>query len=340
MIGGRGIDSSMTEPANDRRSAFENLAVTPQKRTRIDGEVAPPGSNGARGDDLRRASAGAVAEPATDALQGFLAAIAKVRLLRAHEEVDLAKRVERGDLGAKQKMVESNLRLVVWIAKSYRNQGLPFPDLIQEGALGLVRAVEKFDYRRGHKFSTYATWWIRQAIVRALADKARTIRIPVHVVEKVNKIGSATSRLVTELGREPTPEEIAEVTNIDPADVTFIQCATRAPVSLDMPVGDGDESQLGHFIADDRAESPYARVAEGVARQTLSCALQNLPRRERQVLELRYGLYDETPRTYDEIGRALGVTRERIRQVESRSLERLRTHEDVRYVWAALDESP
>ena len=340
MIGRRGIDSSMTEPTNDRLLALENVAGTPHKPTYIEGEVAPPVPNGVRGDNRRSASAGAVAEPATDALQGFLKAIAKVRLLSAHEEVDLAKRVERGDLGAKQKMVESNLRLVVWIAKSYRNQGLPFPDLIQEGAVGLVRAVEKFDYRRGHKFSTYATWWIRQAIVRALADKARTIRIPVHVVEKVSKIGRARSRLVTELGREPTPEEIAEVTAIDPEDVTFIQHATQATVSLDTPVGDGDESQLAHFIADDRAESPYERVAESVARQALSRALRNLPQRERQVLELRYGLYDENPRTYEEIGRALGVTRERIRQVERRSLERLRTHDDVRYVRAGLDESP
>ena len=328
MIGSSGIDSGMTGPTNDRRSAIESVAVT------------LPVSSGARADQVRGASPGAGAESAADALHGFLQAVAKVPLLRAHEEVDLAKRVERGDLGAKQKMVESNLRLVVWIAKNYRNQGLPFPDLIQEGTLGLVRAVEKFDYRRGHKLSTYATWWIRQAIVRALADKARTIRIPVHVVEKVHKIGRAKSRLVMELGHEPTPEEIAEVTDIDPEDVTFIQYATQAPVSLDTPIGDGNESRLGHFIADDRSESPYELLAESVARQVLSCALRNLPQRERQVLELRYGLYDEAPRTYEEIGCALGVTRERIRQLESRSLERLRTHDDARHVWAALDESP
>ncbi|MDP2712184.1 MAG: sigma-70 family RNA polymerase sigma factor, partial [Solirubrobacteraceae bacterium] len=177
----------------------------------------------------------------TDSLQLFLKDIGKVRLLTAQEEVDLAKRIERGDLDAKQKMVESNLRLVVSIAKNYRNQGLPFLDLIQEGTLGLVRAAEKFDYRKGFKFSTYATWWIRQAIARALADKARTIRIPVHVVEKLNKIGRAERKLVTELGREPTPEEIAEVTGIDPEEVDSIKRSAQAPVSLEKPVGDEEE---------------------------------------------------------------------------------------------------
>ena len=195
----------------------------------------------------------------TDSLQLFLKDIGKVRLLTAQEEVDLAKRIERGDLDAKQKMVESNLRLVVSIAKNYRNQGLPFLDLIQEGTLGLVRAAEKFDYRKGFKFSTYATWWIRQAIARALADKARTIRIPVHVVEKLNKIGRAERKLVTELGREPTPEEIAEHTGIEPEEVESIKRSAQAPVSLEKPVGDEEESEFGQFIADERAESPYER---------------------------------------------------------------------------------
>jgi RNA polymerase primary sigma factor len=197
----------------------------------------------------------------TDSLQLFLKDIGKVRLLTAQEEVDLAKRIERGDLDAKQKMVESNLRLVVSIAKNYRNQGLPFLDLIQEGTLGLVRAAEKFDYRKGFKFSTYATWWIRQAIARALADKARTIRIPVHVVEKLNKIGRAERKLVTELGREPTPEEIAEVTGIDPEEVDQIKRSAQAPVSLEKPVGDEEESEFGQFIADEKAESPFERAA-------------------------------------------------------------------------------
>ena len=238
----------------------------------------------------------------TDRLQLFLKDIGKVRLLTAQEEVDLARRIERGDLDAKQKMVESNLRLVVSIAKNYRNQGLPFLDLIQEGTLGLVRAAEKFDYRKGFKFSTYATWWIRQAIARALADKARTIRIPVHVVEKLNKIGRAERKLVTELGREPTAEEIADVTGIEPEEVESIKRSAQAPVSLEKPVGDEEESEFGQFIADERAESPYERAAEILTKEALREALENLSYRERRVLELRYGLGGEHPRTLDEVG--------------------------------------
>ena len=261
----------------------------------------------------------------TDSLQLFLKDIGKVRLLTAQEEVDLARRIERGDLDAKQKMVESNLRLVVSIAKNYRNQGLPFLDLIQEGTLGLVRAAEKFDYRKGFKFSTYATWWIRQAIARALADKARTIRIPVHVVEKLNKIGRAERKLVTELGREPTPEEIAEVTGIDPEEVDSIKRSAQAPVSLEKPVGDEEESEFGQFIADERAESPYERAAEILTKEALREALENLSYRERRVLELRYGLGGEHPRTLDEVGRTFNVTRERIRQIENQSLKKLQS---------------
>jgi RNA polymerase primary sigma factor len=261
----------------------------------------------------------------TDSLQLFLKDIGKVRLLTASEEVDLAKRIERGDLDAKQKMVESNLRLVVSIAKNYRNQGLPFLDLIQEGTLGLVRAAEKFDYRKGFKFSTYATWWIRQAIARALADKARTIRIPVHVVEKLNKIGRAERKLVTELGREPTAEEIAEATGIDPEEVDSIKRSAQAPVSLEKPVGDEEESEFGQFIADERAESPYERAAEILTKEALREALENLSYRERRVLELRYGLGGEHPRTLDEVGRTFNVTRERIRQIENQSLKKLQS---------------
>ena len=259
----------------------------------------------------------------TDSLQLFLKDIGKVRLLTAQEEVELAKRIERGDLDAKQKMVESNLRLVVSIAKNYRNQGLPFLDLIQEGTLGLVRAAEKFDYRKGFKFSTYATWWIRQAIARALADKARTIRIPVHVVEKLNKIGRAERKLVTELGREPTPEEIADVTGIDPEEVDSIKRSAQAPVSLEKPVGDEEESEFGQFIADEKAESPFDRAADLLTKEALKEALENLSYRERRVLELRYGLGGEHPRTLDEVGRTFNVTRERIRQIENQSLKKL-----------------
>ena len=261
----------------------------------------------------------------TDSLQLFLKDIGKVRLLTAQEEVDLARRIERGDLDAKQKMVESNLRLVVSIAKNYRNQGLPFLDLIQEGTLGLVRAAEKFDYRKGFKFSTYATWWIRQAIARALADKARTIRIPVHVVEKLNKIGRAERKLVTELGREPTPQEISVHTGIDPDEVDSIKRSAQAPVSLEKPVGDEEESEFGQFIADERAESPYERAAEILTKEALREALENLSYRERRVLELRYGLGGEHPRTLDEVGRTFNVTRERIRQIENQSLKKLQS---------------
>jgi RNA polymerase primary sigma factor len=273
----------------------------------------------------------------TDSLQLFLKDIGKVRLLTAQEEVDLAKRIERGDLDAKQKMVESNLRLVVSIAKNYRNQGLPFLDLIQEGTLGLVRAAEKFDYRKGFKFSTYATWWIRQAIARALADKARTIRIPVHVVEKLNKIGRAERKLVTELGREPTPEEIAEVTGIDPEEVDSIKRSAQAPVSLEKPVGDEEESEFGQFIADERAESPYERAVEVITTEALREALENLSYRERRVLELRYGLGGEHPRTLDEVGRTFNVTRERIRQIERQALCKLQALPETDWLGAAMD---
>jgi RNA polymerase primary sigma factor len=264
-------------------------------------------------------------EATTDSLQLFLTGIGKVRLLTAQEEVDLAKRIERGDLAAKQKMVESNLRLVVSIAKNYRNQGLPFLDLIQEGTLGLVRAAEKFDYRKGFKFSTYATWWIRQATARALADKARTIRIPVHIVEKLNKISRAERSLATTLGREPTTEEIAEVTGIDPDEVDPIKRSAQAPISLERPVGDDEESEFGQFIADEGAESPYERAAEILTKEALREALENLSYRERRVLELRYGLGGEHPRTLDEVGRTFNVTRERIRQIETQSLKKLQS---------------
>jgi RNA polymerase primary sigma factor len=258
----------------------------------------------------------------TDSLQLFLKDIGKVRLLTAQQEVDLAKRIERGDVDAKQKMVESNLRLVISIAKNYRNQGLPFLDLIQEGTLGLVRAAEKFDYRKGFKFSTYATWWIRQATARALADKARTIRIPGHIVEKLNKIGRAERKLVTGLGREPTVEEIAEVTGIEPEEIESIKRSAQAPISLQKPVGD-EESEFDQLIADEQAESPYERAVELLTKEALRDALENLSYRERRVLELRYGLGGEHPRTLNEVGRTFNVTRERIRQIENQSLKKL-----------------
>ena len=282
-------------------------------------------SDGRKGRRRKKEALDLKPDMTTDSLQLFLKDIGKVRLLTAQEEVDLAKRIEKGDLDAKQKMVESNLRLVVSIAKNYRNQGLPFLDLIQEGTLGLVRAAEKFDYRKGFKFSTYATWWIRQAIARALADKARTIRIPVHVVEKLNKIGRAERKLVTELGREPSPDEIAEVTGIDPEEVESIKRSAQSPVSLEKPVGDEEESEFGQFIADEKAESPFDRAVDLLTKEALKESLESLSYRERRVLELRYGLGGEHPRTLDEVGRTFNVTRERIRQIENQSLKKLQS---------------
>src|SRR5687767_7716549 len=225
-------------------------------------------------------------EVSTDALQLFLKDIGKVPLLTAAQEVELAKRIERGDHPAKQKMVESNLRLVVSIAKNYRNQGLPFLDLIQEGTIGLVRAAEKFDYRKGFKFSTYATWWIRQAVARALADKGRTIRMPVHVVEKLNRIGRTERRLVAELGREPTLAEVADVLDLPLAEVEQIKHSMQAPMSLDRPVGDDDDSEFGQFVADDTAASPEELASEDARGETLRRVLLSLSQRERRVLEL------------------------------------------------------
>jgi RNA polymerase primary sigma factor len=265
-----------------------------------------------------------VREVSTDALQLFLKDIGKVELLTAAEEVELAKRIERGDHRAKQEMVEANLRLVVSIAKRYRNQGLPFLDLIQEGTIGLVRAAEKFDWRRGYKFSTYATWWIRQAVARALADKGRTIRMPVHVVEKLNKIVRSERKLRGELCREPLPVEIAIDVDLPLDEVEQILRTSQAPVSLEKPVGDEEESEFGHFLTDENAPLPDEAADTMLRQELLSDILDTLSYRERRVLELRYGLGGEQPRTLDEVGRAFNVTRERIRQIENQSLKKLR----------------
>jgi RNA polymerase primary sigma factor len=263
-------------------------------------------------------------EISTDSLQLFLKDIGKVDLLTAAQEVELAKRIERGDMAAKTQMVEANLRLVVSIAKRYRNQGLPFLDLIQEGTIGLVRAAEKFDYRRGFKFSTYATWWIRQAVARALADKARTIRMPVHVVEKLNKILRTERKLRAEKGREPTSEEIARELELTVDEVDQVRRTAQAPVSLEKPVGDDDESEFGHFLEDDSEPLPDEAADVIFRNEALARALAALSERERGVLELRYGLNGEAPLTLDEVGRVFDVTRERIRQIENHSLKKLR----------------
>ena len=263
-------------------------------------------------------------EFSADSLQLFLKDIGKVDLLTAAREVALAKRIERGDHRAKQEMVEANLRLVVSIAKRYRNQGLPFLDLIQEGTIGLVRAAEKFDWRKGYKFSTYATWWIRQAVARALADKARTIRMPVHVVEKLNKIVRSERKLRAERGREPTNEEIARDLDMTPEEVESIRRMAQTPVSLEKPVGDEEESEFGQFIEDQHTPLPDEAADTAFRAAALARCLTALNYRERRVLELRYGLNGEQPRTLDEVGRAFQVTRERIRQIENQGLKKLR----------------
>ena len=263
-----------------------------------------------------------VQETTTDALQLFLRDAGRHPLLTAAQEVELAKRIERGDVDAKQTMIQSNLRLVVSIAKNYRNQGLPFLDLIQEGTLGLIRAVEKFDWRRGYKFSTYATWWIRQAVARALADKARTIRMPVHIVERMQKLNRAERTLWTQLGREPSLEEIAEEANLPIAQAHEVKAAARASTSLDQPVGDTDDAVFGDFVAGD-GPLPDEEVEVSLRCQALAEALAALSDRERRVLILRYGLDDAEPKTLEEIGRRLGLTRERVRQIETEALKRL-----------------
>jgi len=264
-----------------------------------------------------------------DSLQLFLKNIAKVDLLTAAQEVGLAKRIERGDLGAKQQMVEANLRLVVSIAKNYRNQGLPFLDLIQEGTIGLVRAAEKFDYRRGFKFSTYATWWIRQAVARALADKARTIRMPVHVVEKLNKIVRSERKLRAELGREPTSAEIGKELELTTDEVEHVRHSAQTPVSLEKPVGDEDGSEFGYFLTDENQELPDEAAEATMRKETLEKILHTLSSRQRRVLELRFGLDGQHPQTLDEVGRTFNVTRERIRQIENQSLKKLRALADA-----------
>jgi RNA polymerase primary sigma factor len=264
-------------------------------------------------------------EPSLDSLRLYLRSIGKVELLTATEEVELAKRIERGDMLAKRQMVEANLRLVVSIAKGYLGRGLSFLDLIQEGSLGLIRAVEKFDYRRGYKFSTYATWWIRQAVTRAIADKARTIRIPVHMVEKLNRVAHVERQLVQKLGREPEPAEIAEELRWPVSDVRDILRVSQLPVSLEKPVGDEDESELGDFVADDAVLEPFEEASEHLQKEGVQRALQALPERERQVIELRYGLAGAEPLTLEEVGRTFGVTRERIRQIENNTQKNLKS---------------
>jgi RNA polymerase primary sigma factor len=270
----------------------------------------------------------AVATGAADSLQLFLADVGRHKLLNAAEEVQLAKQIERGDLIAKRRMIESNLRLVVSIAKGYRGLGVPFLDLIQEGTLGLNRAVEKFDWRRGFKFSTYATWWIRQSVQRAVANHARTIRVPVHVVERQQKLSRAARRLEVELGREATKEELAEATGLPLQHVDEALGAAHASVSLNQTVGADDEGELGDLFADREAADPFDEAEESLRKQGVRRALDALPERERRILELRFGFEGE-PWTLEAIGHELDLTRERVRQLEGQALSRLAALRDL-----------
>ena len=259
-----------------------------------------------------------------DPVRMYLKEIGNVPLLSTEEEIELAKKVEEGDEAAKKKLTEANLRLVVSIAKKYVGRGMPFLDLIQEGNMGLMKAVDKFDYSKGYKFSTYATWWIRQAITRGIADTGRTIRVPVQMVETINKTLRMTRTLLQELGREPTPEEVAERLNVPVSRVREVLKISRDPVSLDTPIGEEDDSHLGDFIEDDSALSPADSAAFSMLREELNTALESLTDRERQVVELRFGLRDGRARTLEEVGREFNVTRERIRQIEAKALRKLR----------------
>ncbi len=259
-----------------------------------------------------------------DPVRMYLKEIGNVPLLSGEEEIELAKKVEQGDEEAKKKLTEANLRLVVSIAKKYVGRGMPFLDLIQEGNMGLMKAVDKFDYTKGYKFSTYATWWIRQAITRGIADTGRTIRVPVHMVETINKTLRMSRTLLQELGREPTPEEVAERLNVPVSRVREVLKISRDPVSLDTPIGEEDDSHLGDFIEDDTALSPADSAAFSRLREELASALESLTERERQVVRLRFGLEDGRARTLEEVGKEFNVTRERIRQIEAKALRKLR----------------
>jgi RNA polymerase primary sigma factor len=315
----RDLHQHLEEQGIDVVTADGRLATSEAQKVEAAAEAAhKPGAEAPKKPEIDL-----TVEPSLDSLRLYLRSIGRVPLLTAAQEVELAKRIERGDITAKTHMVEANLRLVVSIAKGYLGRGLTFLDLIQEGSLGLIRAVEKFDYRRGFKFSTYATWWIRQAVTRAIADKGRTIRIPVHMVEKLNKVVHVERQLVQALGREPSPEEIAGELECSVREVRDILRMSQQPISLEKPIGEEEESELGDFVEDQAAESPFEIASENLRKENVHRALAALPQREREVIEMRFGLTGGRPRTLEEVGRAFNVTRERIRQIENHTLKKL-----------------
>jgi len=325
-------DASEHDPAGARRDPIAAAGAASEGEG---SEGEEPRELSARLEELtrkgtdKRAEVDLTVEPSLDSLRLYLRAIGRVPLLTAEEEVALAKRIERGDIAAKQHMVEANLRLVVSIAKGYVGRGLTLLDLIQEGSLGLIRAVEKFDYRRGYKFSTYATWWIRQAVTRSLADKGRTIRIPVHMVERLNKLLHAERRLIQQLGREPSAEELAGELECTVREVREVMRITQQPISLEKPVGEEDDSALADFVEDVSSASPFEIASESLRRENIMRVLACLPRREREVIEMRYGIVGGRSRTLEEVGRAFNITRERVRQIENRTLKKLQTLPDA-----------
>jgi len=302
----------------------------------LDAEEAEPGR---RTPEWRAAEAAADEADVhtTDPVRMYLKEIGKVSLLTAEQEVSLAKRIERGDIGAKHDLTAANLRLVVSIAKRYHTDGMSFLDLIQEGNLGLIRAVEKFDYRKGHKFSTYATWWIRQAITRAIADKARTIRIPVHMVEKINKLIRVQRQLLQDMGREPGPDEMAREMAMTEQEIRDILRISQTTVSLETPIGEEEDSELGDFIEDEEAVRSFDIVAGQLDKDTVNDVLNTLPYRERKVIELRFGLKGEHPRTLEEVAKRFGVTRERIRQIEAKALSKLQQTDKARRLKSQIE---
>lgn len=306
---------------------FENLADMGIEVVNENEEEMPHGADESRDADEFHLEDDLTLPPGVkinDPVRMYLKEIGRVPLLSAEDEIELAKRIELGDEDAKRRLAEANLRLVVSIAKRYVGRGMLFLDLIQEGNMGLIKAVEKFDYDKGFKFSTYATWWIRQAITRAIADQARTIRIPVHMVETINKLVRVSRQLLQELGREPTPEEIAQVMDLSVEKVREIMKIAQEPVSLETPIGEEDDSHLGDFIEDQEALAPSDAAAYELLKEQLEDVLDTLTEREENVLRLRFGLDDGRTRTLEEVGKVFGVTRERIRQIEAKALRKLR----------------